>query len=123
MTTIGKNAFSGCIRLSEVQIPKTVKTIGTAAFMDCNTLRQIDIPNSVKNVMPFAFHKCPQLGQVHTHWKDPDEAELSLAFYLPNRPGESWPENLTYMFLTRIKTNLQLHGKMEGKGRNLHGLF
>ena len=91
VTTIGKNAFSGCIRLSEVQIPKTVKTIGTAAFMDCNTLRQIDIPNSVKNVMPFAFHKCPQLGQVHTHWEDPDEAELSLAFYLP---GESWPENL-----------------------------
>ena len=91
VTTIGKNAFSGCIRLSEVQIPKTVKTIGTAAFMDCNTLRQIDIPNSVKNVMPFAFHKCPQLGKVHTHWKDPDEAELSLAFYLP---GESWPENL-----------------------------
>ena len=91
VTTIGKNAFSGCIRLSEVQIPKTVKTIGTGAFYDCNTLRQIDIPNSVKNVMPFAFHKCPQLGQVHTHWKDPDEAELSLAFYLP---GESWPENL-----------------------------
>ena len=91
VTTIGKNAFSKCIRLSEVQIPKTVTTIGSAAFMDCNTLRQIDIPNSVKNVMPFAFHKCPQLGQVHTHWKDPDEAELSLAFYLP---GESWPENL-----------------------------
>ena len=91
VTTIGKDAFSGCIRLSEVQIPKTVKTIGTGAFYDCNTLRQIDIPNSVKNVMPFAFHKCPQLGQVHTHWKDPDEAELSLAFYLP---GESWPENL-----------------------------
>lgn len=91
VTTIGKDAFSKCIRLSEVQIPKTVKTIGTGAFYDCNTLRQIDIPNSVKNVMPFAFHKCPQLGQVHTHWKDPDEAELSLAFYLP---GESWPENL-----------------------------
>lgn len=91
VTTIGRHAFSGCTRLSEVQIPKTVKTIGTAAFMDCNTLRQIDIPNSVKNVMPFAFHKCPQLGKVHTHWKDPDEAELSLAFYLP---GESWPENL-----------------------------
>ena len=92
VTTIGKNAFSGCIRLSEVQIPKTVKTIGTDAFMDCNTLRQIALPNGVKNVLPFAFHKCPQLGQVHTHWKDPDEAELSLAFYLP---GESWPENLT----------------------------
>ena len=91
VTTIGKHAFSGCIALNEVQIPKTVKTIGTGAFYDCNTLRQIDIPNSVKNVMPFAFHKCPQLGQVHTHWKDPDEAELSLAFYLP---GESWPENL-----------------------------
>ena len=91
VTTIGKDAFSKCIRLSEVQIPKTVKTIGTGAFYDCNTLRQIDIPNSVKNVMPFAFHKCPQLGKVHTHWKDPDEAELSLAFYLP---GESWPENL-----------------------------
>ena len=92
VTTIGRHAFSGCTRLSEVQIPKTVKTIETAAFQDCNTLRQIDIPNSVKKVMPFAFHKCPQLGQVHTHWKDPEEAVLSFAFYLPN---ESWPENLT----------------------------
>ena len=27
--------------------------------------------------------------------KDPDEAELSLAFYLPYLPDESWPENLT----------------------------
>ena len=95
VTTIGQNAFSKCIRLSEVQIPKTVKTIGSAAFKGCNTLRQIDIPGSVKSVMPFAFHECPQLGQVHTHWKDPDEAELSLAFYLPYQPGESWPENLT----------------------------
>lgn len=91
VTTIGQNAFSKCIRLSEVQIPKTVKTIGSAAFKGCNTLRQIDIPGSVKSVMPFAFHECPQLGQVHTHWKDPDEAVLSFAFYLP---GESWPENL-----------------------------
>ena len=95
VTTIGQHAFSKCIRLSEVQIPKTVTTIGSSAFYDCNTLRQIDIPNSVKKVMPFAFHKCPQLGQVHTHWKDPDEAELSLAFYLPYLPDESWPENLT----------------------------
>ena len=92
VTTIGQNAFSKCIRLSEVQIPKTVTTIGSDAFKGCNTLRQIDIPGSVKSVMPFAFHECPQLGQVHTHWKDPDEAVLSFAFYLPN---ESWPENLT----------------------------
>ena len=91
VTTIGKHAFSGCIALNEVQIPKTVKTIGIAAFQGCNTLRQIDIPGSVKDVRGFAFYDCPQLGQVHTHWKDPDEAELSLAFYLP---GESWPENL-----------------------------
>ena len=92
VTTIGQNAFSKCIRLSEVQIPKTVTTIGSAAFKGCNTLRQIDIPGSVKDVMPFAFHDCPQLKQVQTHWKDPDEAVLSFAFYLPNKP---WPENLT----------------------------
>ena len=92
VTTIGKHAFSGCIALNEVQIPKTVKTIGIAAFQGCNTLRQIDIPGSVKDVRGFAFYDCPQLGQVHTHWKDPEEAELSLAFYLP---GKSWPENLT----------------------------
>ena len=92
VTTIGKHAFSGCIALNEVQIPKTVKTIVIAAFQGCNTLRQIDIPGSVKDVRGFAFYDCPQLGQVHTHWKDPEEAELSLAFYLP---GKSWPENLT----------------------------
>ena len=115
VTTIGKHAFSGCIALNEVQIPKTVKTIGIAAFQGCNTLRQIDIPGSVKDVRGFAFYDCPQLGQVHTHWKDPEEAELSLAFYLP---GKSWPENLTIYVPDAYKDKFEaawINWKVEGE--------
>jgi hypothetical protein len=38
MTSIGKNAFSGCVNLQSITIPKTVTKIGTDAFKGCKNL-------------------------------------------------------------------------------------
>ena len=41
-----------------VKIPEGVLTIGTNAFEDCKKLTQIDIPKSVKEILGHAFDGC-----------------------------------------------------------------
>ncbi|GEM_PF-6444314 len=61
VTSIGRTAFSSCIRLSEITIPNSVTNIGIAAFEDCISLRKITIPNSVISIGDDAFLGCSRL--------------------------------------------------------------
>ncbi|MDE6586493.1 MAG: leucine-rich repeat protein [Clostridia bacterium] len=42
--SIGNRAFSGCSKLKNVVIPKTVENIGYAAFKDCTAMTDITVP-------------------------------------------------------------------------------
>ena len=44
----GGCAFCGCMELTSVSIPNSVKKIGTKAFYGCRSLEELSIPNSVK---------------------------------------------------------------------------
>ena len=47
MKSIGDWAFAGCIPLSNIDIPNSVKSIGNNAFAGCLSLKYISIPESV----------------------------------------------------------------------------
>lgn len=63
VTTIGDNAFSGCVNLSGIKLPKNLQTIGYKAFSECSGLRQeITFPNKLKSIAGRAFETCSNLN-------------------------------------------------------------
>lgn len=57
-------AFSDCIHLKFVQIPKTVTNIGFCAFYNCIGMKSITIPDSVKYIEADAFQNCKGLTSI-----------------------------------------------------------
>lgn len=64
VTTIGNNAFRNCIDLISVTIPNSVTSIGSGAFNLCNTLTSITIPSSVTSIGSTAFSGCSALTSI-----------------------------------------------------------
>ena len=56
VTSIGKDAFYNCIRLTSIVIPNTVTNIGENAFGSCKSLTSVTIPASVKKLGLYAFY-------------------------------------------------------------------
>lgn len=56
--SIGRSAFNGCSRLTEIIIPGSVTTIGSLAFANCCSLKSITIPDSVTDIGYAAFANC-----------------------------------------------------------------
>ena len=52
---IADSAFSRCISLTSITIPKSVTSIGGGAFYQCDSLTSITIPDSVTSIGDFAF--------------------------------------------------------------------
>ena len=64
VTSIGKDAFYGCSRITSVKIPTSVTEIGEWAFADCSRLTSIEIPSSVTEIGEWAFSGCSRLTSV-----------------------------------------------------------
>ena len=60
---IGDGAFFCCRHLSQVTIPKHLKTIGDCAFESSN-IKEVEIPKSVTSIGKKAFLNCWQLSEV-----------------------------------------------------------
>ena len=64
VTSIGRNAFSGCNGLASVEIPNSVTNIDEKAFRDCSGMTSVIIGNSVTSIGQYAFYKCSSLISV-----------------------------------------------------------
>ncbi|MBQ9983047.1 MAG: leucine-rich repeat domain-containing protein [Lachnospiraceae bacterium] len=64
VTSIQKNAFSGCTKLTSATIGKNVTTIGDKAFYNCKSLKSITIPATVNKIGTSAFEGCKKLKTI-----------------------------------------------------------
>ena len=64
VTSIGKNAFKGCGKLTKIVIGKNVTSIGTNAFFGCKSLTNTAIGKGVKTIGAGAFRGCVNLTSV-----------------------------------------------------------
>lgn len=64
VTSIGKDAFSGCKNLTSVIIPTGVTSIGKSAFYQCFDITDITLPNTLTNIGDGAFVSCMALTSV-----------------------------------------------------------
>lgn len=58
VTTIGKDAFKECTKLTSINIPNSVTAIGYMAFYRCEALKSINIPNGVTIIGYQTFSYC-----------------------------------------------------------------
>ncbi len=65
VTSIGKNAFTGCSELAKVVIQNGIRSIGNGAFSDIKMLYSISIPESVTSIGGGAFTNCEHLYDIN----------------------------------------------------------
>lgn len=53
---IAVKTFYECSKLSDIQMPETLKVINTEAFAECKSLKKIKIPDSVTEIKELAFY-------------------------------------------------------------------
>ena len=61
---IPNQCFAGCIDLTEVILPDTLKYIPDSAFQGCVNLEKITIPNGVRSIGDKAFYSCLSLTEI-----------------------------------------------------------
>ncbi len=62
--SIGKNAFSSCNLLTEIEIPNTVTEIGDSAFAYCEHLKTVKLPSNLSSISEDLFWQCYELQNV-----------------------------------------------------------
>ena len=67
VTGIGENAFRGCPRLNGTTLPSALRSIGDSAFRGCPILGWVNVPYGVTSIGAYAFASCPSISYVMLH--------------------------------------------------------
>ena len=86
VTAIPNSAFSGCTRLSDIELPDTVVTIGQQAFGHCSGLTAMAITTGVTQIGDSAFSNCKNLIELKYNGTKTDWGNVSK--------GSNWNSNV-----------------------------
>ena len=64
LTSIGSNAFNGCLKLSYVSLVDFITNIGDNAFQNCQSLKALGLPSNLKTIAQNLFAGCTSLEKV-----------------------------------------------------------
>jgi len=70
VTSIGTEAFSGCI-LSNLQLPESIVSFGSDVFFNCYNLTNITIPKNVVDIRSHTFNSCQALETIKVDEANP----------------------------------------------------
>ena len=62
--TISKEAFLECTSLQKIEIPSGITEISESLFLGCKSLNNITLPNTIKEIKSNAFYKCSGLREI-----------------------------------------------------------
>ena len=62
--TISKEAFLECTSLQKIEIPSGITEISGSLFSGCKSLNEITLPNTIKEIKSNAFYKCSGLRKI-----------------------------------------------------------
>ena len=62
--TISKEAFLECTSLQKIEIPSGITEISESLFSGCKSLNEITLPNTIKEIKSNAFYKCSGLRKI-----------------------------------------------------------
>ena len=62
--TISKEAFLECTSLQKIEIPSGITEISESLFSGCKSLNDITLPNTIKEIKSNAFYKCSGLRKI-----------------------------------------------------------
>ena len=65
VTSLGLKAFSGCSKLTSIEIPDSVTSIGNFTFQNCYALTSINIPDGVTSTGNSTFQNCYALTSIN----------------------------------------------------------
>ena len=60
---IGKNAFSWCERLTEIELPDSLQMIDDGAFSNCSNLERVKLPADLRFIGANAFRACSSVKE------------------------------------------------------------
>ena len=58
LETISDDAFSNCVQLTSIELPRSIKHIGARAFSNCKKLASLNLPTSLRSIGEEAFSGC-----------------------------------------------------------------
>lgn len=65
LSVIAIGSISGCLNLTAVNIPQSVRFICDGAFEECENLLSVNIPSSVTSIGRSAFYRCYNLTSIN----------------------------------------------------------
>ena len=83
LISIEDNAFCGCHSLTYLLLPEGLETIGFESFTLCSKLKSVSIPSSVTNIDVYAFLYCSSLTDVYCYAENIPITESNVFYECP----------------------------------------